>query len=211
MGTFIKEFILNNNHYVDNQELAQEIEKSKLTYCDFVSPNYKHYDEIIHDIVDATKPDTTYRLMTYSHIPAGKNSKSQIPAAKSKAKTPFPPFIHVILVDGKHITVGRSHYKKGEFSPMSGRMTDKMGLMIYKIMNKLGNDPSFSGYSYINDMKSHGSLLAIQYGLSFDPYKSDNAFAYITSIVRRGFLKIIEKEKYHSSIKQEYYKEMVAK
>lgn len=76
-----------------------------------------------------------------------------------------------------------------------------IGEAILLIANNLSNKPSFSGYSYKEEMISDGIENCLLYLHNFDPEKTNNPFAYFTQIIKFAFIRRIEKEK-----KQHYIK-----
>lgn len=81
------------------------------------------------------------------------------------------------------------------------RVPDYVGECILLISSHLANKGNFSGYSYIDEMKSDGIENALLYIDNFDPKKSKNPFAYFTQIIKFAFIRRIEKER-----KQHYVK-----
>lgn len=81
------------------------------------------------------------------------------------------------------------------------RIPNYVGECILLISNHLANKANFSGYSYIEEMKSDGIENALLYIDNFDPKKSNNPFAYFTQIIKFAFIRRIEKER-----KQHYVK-----
>ncbi len=99
-----------------------------------------------------------FRLMTYDHIPLDPDRKRKSRATnQSHAQTNFPPFKHYVLRDGEYIEVGRSHwdgvsqdgnFSDGEFSLIKGRMTERLGLMFYKLVEKYSMRSNWRSYCY---------------------------------------------------------------
>lgn len=87
----------------------------------------------------------------------------------------------------------------------TGIMSEKLGLMLYKIASGLANKGNFSNYTWKEDMISEGMLAFIKFGRSFDPEISKNAFAYISMACYRAFVAYIKKQKKHSQIKDDCY------
>jgi len=72
---------------------------------------------------------------------------------------------------------------------------------ILKISQNLAKRPNFASYTMIEDMISEGCLACIRYLHNYNPQKTHNAFAYITQIIYRVFLRMIrdmQKKSYHS-------------
>lgn len=78
---------------------------------------------------------------------------------------------------------------------------DEIGLIIYKIANKLSNSPKFANYIFRDEMISDGIENCLQYIDNFDPEKSNNPFAYFTQIIYWAFVRRIKKEKQHLYVK----------
>lgn len=91
------------------------------------------------------------------------------------------------------------------------RYSEYIGLCIYTIAHKLANKPNYIGYSYKSEMIGDGIENCIMYLHNFDPAKSNNAFAYITQIIKFSFHRRIMKEKKQQYIKlknaEQYYSE----
>lgn len=81
------------------------------------------------------------------------------------------------------------------------RIPEYIGLAIWKIAENLAKKGNFSGYTFIEEMKSDGIENCMQYLHNFNPEKSHNPFAYFTRIIWFAFLRRITKEK-----KQQYIK-----
>lgn len=54
-------------------------------------------------------------------------------------------------------------------------------------------------------MKAEGILTVIKYLRNFNPEKSNNPFAYITTIISNSFIGYITKQKKHSQIKKDLF------
>lgn len=92
--------------------------------------------------------------------------------------------------------------ERGEVRP---RITEKIGLAIYQIANRLALKPNFFGYPFKEEMISDGIENACDAVLKFNPDKSENPFAYFTQIIYYAFLRRIEKEKKLLLTKKKYY------
>lgn len=95
--------------------------------------------------------------------------------------------------------------KKGKYIQGSGKMSPKLGEMVFKIADGLSHKPNFNGYTWIEDMKSSAILTTIKYLHNFDPEKSKNPFGYISMICYNAFIQFIQYSKKHSHIKQVLY------
>lgn len=155
-------------------------------------------------IDDFPLDEIVVRVMTFEHIPLN-------PAKLEKAKTvaerhircPFPPFQHFIWKDNNWKCVGKSHHKNREFSITHGRVTNRLGAMWMKLVDRYGHRGNWRGYSYVDEMKAQALVQLSQVGLQFDESKSLNPFSYYTSCVSTSFLKILTTEKKSQSIRDD--------
>ena len=85
------------------------------------------------------------------------------------------------------------------------KMSENLGVMIMLIANGLAQKPNFSGYTWIEDMKAEAVFTVVKYLRNFDPEKSQNAFAYVTTICMRAFIAYLNKQKKHSKIKNDLF------
>lgn len=144
------------------------------------------------------------RLMTFDHIPIN-------PAKVEKAKTEaerhircqFPPFQHYIWQNNTWRCVGRSHWKNGQFSLTHGKVTNRLGAMWMKLVERYGHRGNWRGYTYLDEMRAQALVQLSQVGLQFDESKSSNPFAYYTQCVSTSFLKILTNEKKSQSIRDD--------
>jgi len=126
--------------YISNRDLLLEIQRSKATYCHFLSPEYNEYDVIVTSVDDITPllvmtalqakmvrlakaqggvvaqvaPDAVvFRVMSDRHLPPEQDEKRRKKSSTGEwvAKTNFPPFRHYIVRDNVPIEVGRSHWR----------------------------------------------------------------------------------------------------
>lgn len=67
--------------------------------------------------------------------------------------------------------------------------------MFYAIAKNRATAPDFSGYSYKEDMISDATMVCILRVHSFNAEKSNNAFAYYTTVIFNAFIHFIKLEK----------------
>lgn len=145
------------------------------------------------------------RLMTYEHIPANANlveGKAKT-VADRHTKVNFPPFQHFIWESDDWRCVGKSHWRKGEFSLTHGRMTNRLGAMFMKLADKYGTRGNWRGYTYVDEMKAQAVVQLAQVGLQFDESRSNNPFSWATQVVYTSFLKVLNTEKKSQSIRDD--------
>ena len=81
------------------------------------------------------------------------------------------------------------------------QMPEKIGIALMKIVENYGHRRNYSGYTYLDDMKSEGLLTCMKYIHNFDRTKSDNAFSYVTAIIDNAFKNFLKREKNQRNIK----------
>ncbi|CAM6053349.1 unnamed protein product [Sphagnum tenellum] len=108
---------------------------------------------------DVTTADLVFRVMTNEHIPIDLNRKRRIkvPSDEGQTKTPFPPFKHYIIVDGKPVEVGRSHWKgdltTGEFA-LEGMITNRLAAMFMLLVERYSKRGNWRGYCHRFDTEA---------------------------------------------------------
>jgi len=86
------------------------------------------------------------------------------------------------------------------------QVPDYLAQCFLQIAKRLARKPNFSGYSFIEDMKSDGVLDCIKYIKTFKPERSNNPFAFFTQAIKNAFIRRIENEKKQLYIKYKNYK-----
>ena len=150
--------------------------------------------------------DFVFRFPTYEHAP-----KEFVSVSATRKRDPierfnFAPFKQFVLnEDGELVEVARSHWKGpiegGSFCTEHGRLTDKLGIYISRIVDRYGRRGNLRGYSYLDDMKSEVTLHLVNKILKFDETQSNNPFAYVTRIVENNFKRAITNEKRHQNLR----------
>lgn len=95
-------------------------------------------------------------------------------------------------VDNEELKTELLKYKK------TNVCSERLGEIFLDLVENYATKSNFSGYSYLDEMKSKAILFLLQYSTGFDPKKSNNAFAYCTQFVYHAFLQVIKKENKHS-------------
>jgi hypothetical protein len=159
--------------------------------------------------LDSIDDDTVvFRVMTYEHIPEEegrkKNPKSE---ADEKSRVNFPPFKHYAYVSGELKEVARSHWEgsvgNGHFSAEHGRITNKLGTMFLKLVERYSHRANWRGYTYVDEMRGQALVQLSQVGLQFNEAKSDNPFAYYTAAVNNSFTRVLNLEKRNQVIRDD--------
>tara|TARA_A100001011_G_scaffold30854_1_gene29849 strand:- start:1521 stop:2390 length:870 start_codon:yes stop_codon:yes gene_type:complete len=154
------------------------------------------------------KEDLVFRVMTMEHIPEEpgrkKNPKNE---AETKAKVNFPAFKHYAYVNDEIKEVARSHWEgglgNGHFNPHVGQLTNKLGTMFLKLVERYSHRANWRGYTYVDEMRGQALVQLAQIGLQFNEAKSDNPFAYYTAAVNNSFTRVLNLEKRNQAIRDD--------
>lgn len=149
------------------------------------------------------KEELVIRVMTTDHIPDVKDKKGKT----VKAPVNFPPFIHYAWRNKKWTNVGQSHTQNKKFSTKHGEATRKLALSYLKIVDRYGNRGNWRNYTWIEEMKGQALVRLSQAGLQFNEAKTDNPFAYFTTIINHSFTQILNKEKENISTRNKMIQE----
>lgn len=152
--------------------------------------------------------DLVFRIMCMDHIPEEegrkKNPKSE---ADTRSKVNFPAFKHYAFQNGELKEVVRSHWQgslsNGQFSVDHGRITNKLGTMFLKLVERYSHRANWRGYTYVDEMRGQALVQLSQIGLQFDESKSDNPFAYYTAVVNNSFTRVLNIEKRNQHIRDD--------
>lgn len=186
--------------YVTKKQLLNEIEQSKLSFCWFRHKKYTKYDEFFNDLdeIDSPKEGFVYRVFCAKHIPEMAYRR----ATKSNPnpdKINFRPFKHYLYENGEFEEVLRSHWtgslKNGKYSNGRGNLTPALGKYILQMVHGVGLKGNYSGYTYLDDMKSNAIMQLTKNGLKFDESSGKSPFAYYTTIINNAFIFVLNQEK----------------
>lgn len=86
-----------------------------------------------------------------------------------------------------------------------GVISEELGRMLLLIAKNLSNKGNFINYTWKDDMIQEAVLTCCKYLKNFDLKKSNNPFAYITTICSHSFVNYINKQKKHSEIKDKCF------
>jgi hypothetical protein len=165
--------------------------------------------------------DIVFRLMTYDHIPADpeRGAKGR-KTADHHQKVNFPPFRHYVIrnsrynadgrwIGGDFVEVLRSHWKgdaeTGEFSTEHGKMTNRLAMMLMRLVEKYAQRGNWRGYTYVDEMKGQALMQLSQIGLQFNEGRSNtpNPFSYYTAAITNSFRRILNIEKKNQIIRDD--------
>jgi hypothetical protein len=130
------------------------------------------------------------------------------PKAVKYVKVNFPPFQH-FRVDENLIpyNIGKSHWKgdliTGVFSKDHGRMTHKLAQMFIMLCDRYASRGNWRGYTYNDEMRGQALLQLSKVGLQFDESKSNNPFAFYTTITTHSFYGVLNTEKRNQTIRDD--------
>ena len=119
----------------------------------------------------------------------------------------FPPFKHYAYVGDELKEVARSHWEgglsNGHFNPEHGKITNKLGTTFLKLVERYSHRGNWRGYTYVDEMRGQALLQLAQIGLQFNEDKSDNPFAYYTTVVNNSFTRVLNIEKKNQGIRDD--------
>lgn len=187
---------MKKKNYLSNENILEEIHKSKNSYCWFADPVYRKYDLIVDEKSDHNDDHLVYRVMCNDHIPFDRSNTRR---NAGYVATNFRPFKHVC--DGK--LVGLSHWNNNEFSQDHGRLTDGLARILMLLVERYALRPNWRGYSFVEDFKSSALIHLCQVALRFDESKSKNPFSFYTQCVYNNFLRELKTEKNQTRIRNE--------
>lgn len=164
--------------------------------------------EFLVDPKSIEKENLVFRVMTMEHIPdepgRKKNPKNE---AETKSKVNFPSYKHYAYINDEVVEVARSHWQgslsNGHFDPSAGTITNKLGTMFLKLVERYSHRANWRGYTYVDEMRGQALVQLAQIGLQFNEAKSDNPFAYYTAAVNNSFTRVLNIEKRNQNIRDD--------
>lgn len=183
-------------NYLNGNDTVREIWKSKLTYCSHPDPLPQRVKDCDFDYSGEEPTGVGLeRIFTFNHIPANDGKQRSRRLNPEFMPTNFRPFS--IFQDGVEIV--RSHWRgdfeTGAFTLDKGRITNALGLQMQTMITRIGRKPNFIGYSYNDEMQSGALVHLIENGLKFDDTRTNNAFAYFTTVIINAFIRVLNDEK----------------
>lgn len=186
-------------------ERLNEIEGDKLFAQGWTNKQILHHFKEGNGLSskDIAKEDVVIRIMTNDHIPDTTNKKGET----VKVKVNFPAFQHFSFVDGSWKCVGKSHWHNGKFSKSHGKTNNKLASAFIKLVNRYGSRGNWRGYTWIEEMKGQALVRLCQVALQFNEAKSQNPFAWYTTVIQRSFTHVLNTEKDKLKFQQSILKE----
>jgi len=106
----------------------------------------------------------------------------------------------------EHRTAVAEAVRLGRPKPQLSRY---IGESILMMCDRLGRRPNFSGYSFIDEMKSDAVLDCVSAVEGFDHERFSNVFGYLTQCAWNAFIRRIQKEKKQSYIKHRNFENVI--
>lgn len=153
-----------------------------------------------------------FRVMTARHLPLDPDRKKRGRLdndALNYIKTPFPAFRHYAYHFATQTIeeVGRSHWKgsldEGTWCIEHGKMTKRLAVMFMLLVDRYSRRVNWRSYTYLDEMKANALLQISQVGLLFDESKSDNPFAFFTTVIKNSFTRVVNLEKRNQNIRDD--------
>ena len=194
--------------YDSHINVLNMIDKSCITNIDMLNKD-------ILNIKDTIKENTQhirfYKNNKNEQIPykeANIALKQKIEELNNRIKEINKPYSMLIVQEAEEVL--RSHWKNGfddgEFCINQGKLTNELVHMIMLLVDQYGTSGNWSGYSYIDDMKSSALVHLCEIALKFEESKSSNPFAYYTTVASMKFTATMNAEKQQSKINLKSYK-----
>lgn len=218
------------NNYLTKSAILAEIQKTKMSFCSVLAPEYAQYhtiaaiEDINPELIEQTQQkwakkmtlksdEVVIRVMTHDHIPPlAEHARRGRGFNKNSEKVNFPPFKQYILTADGLKEVVRSHwlggFENGHFSTDHGKLTDRLAKMYMMFARKYTDRSNLRGYTFRDDMESASIVQLLLSGLKFDESRSDNPFAYITQIVKNVCIRQLNLEKAQRTIRDDMLQDM---
>lgn len=165
---------------VKNADLREEIYRSKLSYCDLPRKDQR------------ALPFPDLYVDTIAEIPQGFTGLAKVHDATYLPTDFKPPFQPFQLVQNGQV-IASAFLRDGAVSD-HGRLTERLGALIYQLVIGYSNKPNWSGYSYLDEMVAYALEQAIVPVLRFDERKTSNPFAFLTTNTFFAFEKVRRRE-----------------
>ena len=199
--------LYSTNEIPDAVEQARQNKAKRLQKLAWDANEDKKKKQVDFEVDPAsfTEDEIIFRVMGFDHIPdePGRKANPKTPA-DHKVKLPFPAFRHYSYVDKTLNEVGISHHNKDkEFDLSAGKITAVLATMYIKLVERYSQRSNWRGYTYIDEMRGQALLQLAQIGLQFNEDKSDNPFAYYTTVVNNSFTRVLNIEKKNQGIRDD--------
>ena len=161
------------------------------------------------DSIDTT--DIVFRVMGYDHIPLEARKKTPKSVADHHSRCNFPAYKHRAFINNEWTEVARSHWdgdlETGKFSVTCGHTTERLAMMYMKLCERYSMRGNWRGYTYVDEMRGQAILQLTMIGLQFNELKSQNPFAYFTTVINNSFTRVLNLEKRNQNIRDDLLEE----
>ena len=93
----------------------------------------------------------------------------------------------------------KSHFHKGEYNIVHGQVSRRLAWCYMEIVKRYSNKGNWRNYTWKEEMVGTALISLSRAGLQFAENKSNNPFAYFTTIITRAFTHVLNKEKEYIS------------
>lgn len=193
------------------QKLAHEADVTRWQKGELERKTKPKVADYAVDLDTIANTDIVFRLMTYQHIPLEQRKTNPKTEADHHSRCNFPAFKHYALINDEWSEVARSHWKgdleTGEWSITHGHTTERLALMYMKLCERYSMRSNWRGYTYVDEMRGQAILQLTQIGLQFNEFKSQNPFAYFTTVINNSFTRVLNLEKRNQNIRDDLLEE----
>lgn len=133
-----------------------------------------------------------------------KSCKEKIQELKDKIRELCSQFYKEIIKNSEEVV--RSHWsgdtiETGHFDISQGKLSEGLVVQIIMLVSRYAKSGNWASYTFRDEMESATLLQLFETALKFEETKSDNVFAYFTTIASNRFTYILNKEKDQRMIK----------
>jgi hypothetical protein len=114
------------------------------------------------------------------------------------------------IKDAKKMKIPKHIIEQMEKEDVYGYPSERLGEIFMDLVDNYATKSSFSGYPFLEDMKSRAIFFLLKYSKSFNPEKSKNAFSYCTEIVHNAFIQVIKKEKKYMEDRKNHIEKVIS-
>lgn len=188
-----------------HKKIIDTIDKNFITNIDILNQNIANLKETIKE---NTRHIRFYKSHDKEQEPYKEENialKAKIEELNNRIKDINIPYSEMIIKEAEEVL--RSHwsggFENGTFTINQGHLTNNLVNMIILMVDQYGTSGNWSGYTYIDDMKSSALVHLCEVALKFEESKSSNPFAYYTTVASMKFTATVINEKKQSKIKSE--------
>jgi len=193
------------------QKIAHEAEVVRWNNGELTKKTKPKAAEFAVSIDSIKTTDIVFRVMGYDHIPLEARKKTPKTVADHHSRCNFPAYKHLAMVNDEWTEVARSHWDgeldTGKFSVTCGHTTERLAMMYMKLCERYSMRGNWRGYTYVDEMRGQAILQLTMIGLQFNELKSQNPFAYFTTVINNSFTRVLNLEKRNQNIRDDLLEE----